>query len=167
VQRVQLRPQQDLQPPHGTAPGAEPARMYAATANAGRGDIESISKDSKAIWLDSGSTNHIVCSCDMMVNCTASPVSNVLAVGGESHEVMCCGQVYLQCTTGTEVGLSDVRCVPTLKVNFMSETQLMCRGASNYKFDGNVSLTDKEGDVFMRGTVEDGRIRLQCKVATP
>jgi hypothetical protein len=43
----------------------------------------------------------------------------------------------------------------------------MCRGVSICKFDGEVSLTDKEGDVFMRGTVEDGRIRLQCKVATP
>jgi hypothetical protein len=79
----------------------------------------------------------------MMVNCTASPVSNVVAAGGESHEVVCCGQIHLQCTTGNEVGLSDVLCVPTLKVNFMSETQLMCRGVSVYKFDGKVSLTDK------------------------
>jgi hypothetical protein len=141
--------------------------MYAATAVAGRGAIESISRDSKAMWLDSGSTHHIVCSRDMMVNCTASPVSNVLAAGGESHEVMCCGMIYPQCTTGTKVGSSNVLCMLTLKVNFMSETQLMCRGLSIYKFDGKVSLTDKEGDVFMGGTVDDGRIRLQCKVATP
>jgi hypothetical protein len=133
VQRLQLRPQQEPPPPQSTAPGAGlqeciPARMYAATAIAGRGGTDSISKDSKAMWMDSGSTHHIACSRDMMVNCTASPVSNVLAAGGESHEVMCCGQIYLQCTTGTEVGLSDVLCVPTLKVNIMSETPDVPRG---------------------------------------
>jgi hypothetical protein len=103
----------------------------------------------------------------MVVNCTASPVSNVLAAGGGRHEVMCCGQIYLQCTTGIDVGLSDVLCVPTLKVNFISETQLMCRGVSIYKFDGKASLTNKGGDAFMRGNIEDGRIKLQCKIATP
>jgi hypothetical protein len=117
MQRLRWRSQQDPQPPHGTAPGAGPAGMYAATAIAGRGDNESISKDQTTMWSDSGSTHHIICNRDMMVNCTASPVSNV-AAGGESHDVMCCGQIYLQCTIGTEVGLSDVLCVPTLKVNY-------------------------------------------------
>jgi hypothetical protein len=131
------------------------------------GDIESVSEDPKAMWLDSGSTGHIVCSRDVMVNRTASTVSNVLAAGGESDEVTCCGQIHLQCTTGIEVGLTDVLCVPSFHVNFVSETQLMSRGVSIYKFNDKVSLTDDGGDVFLRGTVEDGRIRLQCKVATP
>jgi hypothetical protein len=43
----------------------------------------------------------------------------------------------------------------------------MCRGVSIDKSDCEVSLTDKEGIVFMRGSIEDGRIRLQCKIATP
>jgi hypothetical protein len=49
----------------------------------------------------------------------------------------------------------------------LKETQLMCRGVSIYKFGSKVSLTDKEGDVFMTGNIEHGRIRLQCKIATP
>jgi hypothetical protein len=141
--------------------------MYAVTAIAGRGDDESLTKDPATMWLEGGSTHHIVCSQDHMINCTASPVRSVLAAGGESHEVLCCGQIYLQCSTGTKVGLSDVLCVSTFKKNFLSETQLTCRGVSIYKFDGKVSLTAEQRDVFMTGNVEDGRIRLHCKIATP
>jgi hypothetical protein len=78
VQRLRLRSQQDPQPAHGTAPGAGPARMHAATAIAGRGDNEPISKDPTTMWLDSGSTHHTICNRDMMVNRTASPAATTL-----------------------------------------------------------------------------------------
>jgi hypothetical protein len=99
AQWLQLNPQRDPPPLHNAAPGAGSARMYAVTAIAGRGDDESLTEDPATMWLDGGSTHHIVCSQDHMINFTASPVSSVLAAGGESHEVLCC----------------DVLCVPTFK----------------------------------------------------
>jgi hypothetical protein len=62
--------------------------MYAVTAIAERGDDEPLTKDPATMWLDGGSTHHIVCSQDNMINCTASPVSSVLAAGGEATK--CC-----------------------------------------------------------------------------
>jgi hypothetical protein len=88
----------------------------------------------------------------------------VLAAGGEIHDVVCCGQIYLQCTTGIDIALTGVLCVPSFHVNLVSETQLMSRGVSIYKFNDKVSLTDEDGEVVMRGNIEDGLIKLQCKV---
>jgi hypothetical protein len=73
----------------------------------------------------------------------------------------------LQNAIGIQVELSDVLCVPTFKMNVMSETQLMCRGVSVYESHGKVSLTDKQEHVFMRRNIEDGRIRIQSKIVTP
>jgi hypothetical protein len=127
AKRLQLSPQGHPPRPHNTAPGAGSARMYADTAIAGMGDDECLVKDSDTMWLDRGSTHHIVCSRDKMVNCTAG--SSVLAAGGKSHEMLCCGLVHLQSTNGIQVKLSDVLCVPTFKINLVSE-QNSCQRVS-------------------------------------
>jgi hypothetical protein len=56
--------------------------------------------------------------------------------------------------------------VPTFKVNLVSETQLMSKGVSIYKYGKKVSLADKEGEVFMQGQVKDGLVELQCQIMT-
>jgi hypothetical protein len=60
-----------------------------------------------------------------------------------------------------------VLCVPTFKVNIVSETQLMSKGVSIYKIGNKVSLTDREEEVFMRGIIQNGLMRLQCQIVTP
>jgi hypothetical protein len=138
--------------------------MFAVTAIAGIDD--DLDQDTSTMWLDGGSTHHIICSRKRMMNCTASTVSNVIAAGGESHHVRCCGQVILTSTEGLEIGLTDVLCVPTFKVNLVSETQLMSRGVSIYKIDDQVTLADSEGIIFLRGNIEDDVMKLQCQIVT-
>jgi hypothetical protein len=80
--------------------------------------------------------------------------------------VLCCGRIHLQSTKGIQVGLSEVLCVPTFKVNLVSETQLMSKGVSIYTNGKKLSLVVNEGDVFMQGQVKDGLSKLQCQIMT-
>jgi hypothetical protein len=120
-----------------------------------------------SIWIDGGSTHHVVNMNNMLFECEASLVDSVHEAGGEIHKVEGCGVLRLQGPEGSQVMQTDVLRVPSVHVNLVSETQLMTLDVRIYKADGQATLIDLEEHVFMTGHMESQLCKLDHKIVLP
>jgi hypothetical protein len=52
--------------------------------------------DDTCMWLDGGSTHHVVMFPDMLFHKTASHINSVLVAAWDEHDVSCCGDLLLE-----------------------------------------------------------------------
>jgi hypothetical protein len=98
------------------------------------------------IWLDGGSTHHVVRDKSLLFNRTASHVSSVVVAGGEEHSVECCGDILLETPKG-QVIFHGVLCIPKFVVNLLSVPQLDLQGYS--------VVQGRNGQIFMMPRVKN------------
>jgi transposase InsO family protein len=149
-------------PPDFHAPGN--ARMYCTQAVA-----SSVRKEHSAeyLWLDGGSTHHIVSSKDMLYDHTGSHVTSVLVAGGEKHEVICEGKLWLDTNNGPVI-LCGVLLVPSFAVNLCSEGRLADKGLYIVKTATTASVRDNQTqDEIISGTRQDDLYKLDCTIRRP
>ena len=70
--------------------------------------------------LDTGATNHFVCSVDLLTSITATMQSLVQLPNGESAQVTHIGTV----TLSSSLTLTNVLCVPSFSFNLLSVSSL-------------------------------------------
>jgi hypothetical protein len=162
-----LRSSSNDLPATSNAPGSGQARVFTVTTTASCNSSTGICRERHFLWFDWGSTHDVVNRKEMLFECKASPVCSVQVAGGEVHKVECCGVLKLQGPEGSQVMLPDVLCVPSFHVNLVSETQLMTHGVSIYKADGQATMRDVDGYVFMKGHMESQLCRLDHKLVLP
>lgn len=124
------------------------------------------SMDKRTLWLDGGSTHHVVHDKHLLHNCSASAVNSVLVAGGEQHEVTCCGNMHVDTAQGVII-LTGVLCVPSFVVNLCSGPQLDEKGLHALYSGGVVTIFDDCGEKVMDGRRDKGLYRLNASVIEP
>jgi hypothetical protein len=115
------------------------------------------------LWLDGGSTHHVVRNATLLSHRTASYINEVLVAGGESHAVACCGSMLLQTPQGHLI-FHNVLCVPTFIVNLLSVPQLDDQGYSVLHKRQAVTSRNEADDVIMKGSHHKGLYKLDCQI---
>jgi hypothetical protein len=160
LSQLLLNPTSDTQVPP-PFPGAGNAKMYstqAVVAAAWGG------QQSGHIWLDGGSTHHVVRNKAFLFDCTGSPVSSVLVAGGEQHDVCCQGKMWLN-TAKEPIILSNVLCVPSFDVNLCSEGKLADKGLCIFKDKHTARICDAASQqVVLTGTRYKDLYQLECSI---
>jgi hypothetical protein len=116
------------------------------------------------IWLDGGSTHHMVRDKSLIFNRTASHVSSVVVAGGEEHSVECCGDILLETPKG-QVIFHGVLCIPKFVVNLLSVPQLDLQGYSVVQGKEQADVYDAEGKRLLSGSLKAGLYSLDCSIA--
>lgn len=139
----------------GAAMMAEGHAMSARNQGADRG---------RRVLYDSGSSHHIVHDVRMIRNSRPSETKRVVLGGGEGHDVLCEGEVWLRGGPQGVVELQSALCVPSMKVNLLSghlatETGHECRQKGS-----QCEITNPNGYVVLRGRKQDRLYSLDCEL---
>jgi hypothetical protein len=113
------------------------------------------------LWLDVGSTHHVVRDKGLLFNRTASNVNSVLVAGGEEHIVECSGHILLETSKGT-VTYHGVLCIPKYVVNLLSVPQLDMQGYIVEQGHAKAIVYDLNRNVRLTGSFCDGLYKLNC-----
>jgi transposase InsO family protein len=142
-------------------PGPGNARMYSTQA------VITASRSGQQpghLWLDGGSTHHVVRNKAFLFDCTGSHVSSVLVAGGEQHDVRCEGKMWL-ITAQDPVILNKVLFVPTFDVNLCSEGKLADKGLCIMKDKHTAKIYDATShQIVLTGTRCNDLYQLECTI---
>jgi hypothetical protein len=141
-------------------PNGGPARMYSTTAIVNR--VQQHDCGLTELWLDGGSTHHVVRHPSLPYNRTASQVNSVLVAGGEDHQVQCEGDMMIECPSGDKI-FKGVLCVPTFVVNLLSTPQLDLQGKGVSHKHSTACIFDEDGKM-LSGRLEGSLYKLHCQI---
>jgi hypothetical protein len=139
-------------------PNGGHARMYSTRAVVA--SVKQFGCGLTELWLDGGSTHHVVRDPSLFSNRRASQVNNVLVAGGEEHHVNCCGDMLIESPQGSHV-FQEVLCVPTFIVKLLSTPQLDTSGIGVQHSNRRVTICDDKGE-FLTGRLQGGLCKLDC-----
>ena len=116
-----------------------------------------------ALLYDSGASHHIVNDLKHIRDVRTSEVKRVVMGGGECHDVIAEGEVWLSGGPESLVVMRSVLCVPSMTANLLSghlatEAEYVCNQA-----DEACTIADKPGRVWPRGMKQKRLYRLDCK----
>lgn len=116
------------------------------------------------IVYDSGASHHIVSDINYVRDIRPSDTKRVVLGGGECHDVIGEGEVWLSGGPRGLVMLRSVLCVPSMEVNLLSgfvatETGHECRQTGDV-----CSVIDARGNVVLTGRKEDRLYTLDCDI---
>jgi hypothetical protein len=117
-----------------------------------------------ALLYDSGASHHIVNDLKHIRDVRTSEVKRVVMGGGECHDVIAEGEVWLSGGPESLVLMRSVLCVPSMTANLLSghlatEAEYVCNQA-----DEACTIADKPGRVWPRGMKQKRLYRLDCKM---
>jgi transposase InsO family protein len=141
-------------------PNGAHVRMYST-----RAVCNSVSQksDPSQIWLDGGSTHHVVSQKMVLFNMTASHINEVVVAGGECHAVTCCGSMTVQ-TDVRSITFHQVLCVPTFIVNQLSVPQLDHQGYKIVHGHQSATIIDENEVSILTGELQNGLYILNCRI---
>ncbi len=121
------------------------------------------SKGEGALLFDSGATHHIVRDVSCVYNCHMSPVQSIVLGGGETHQVLCAGDVDVY-ADGKIVTLSGALCVPAIRYDLLSGVQATARGARCTLDGDSVVIHDADGCALLSGSKQHGLYHIEGQV---
>lgn len=133
---------------------AEAAAMAASTPTGA---------DDDDVLLDSGTSHHIFHKMGVIRNSRPSNTKRVVLGGGESHDVLCEGEVRLDGGPQGPIELRSVLCVPSMNVNLLSVNLATEAGHECHQRAGECSIIDPNGYMILKGYKRNRLYHLDCK----
>jgi len=115
-----------------------------------------------ALLYDSGASHHIVNDLKYIRDVRTSEVKRVVMGGGECHDVIAEGEVWLSGGPKGLVVMRSVLCVPSMTVNLLSGHLATEAGYVCNQADAACTIADRAGSVWLRGTKQKRLYRLDC-----
>lgn len=126
-------------------------------------EVNTIEVNSKDWWYDTGATTHICINKNMFSTykkCNAE--ERLLMSNTDSSIIEGCGKVKLALTSGQEIILKNVKYVPDMRNNLISDS-LLSKAGFVVTFESN-NLVIKKNDIFLgKGLVQDGMVKMCLK----
>lgn len=124
----------------------------------------SVQSDASAekILVDTGATHHMCHDRSKFVVLRPSSIPVVMCGGGESHEVLGQGSIFVKSPFGI-LRLDDVLFVPTLTVNLFSGSAACRKGAKLVGLSDRLEVVLK-CRVVLQGVIEDGLFRVDGEI---
>jgi hypothetical protein len=141
-------------------PNGGPARLYSTRGVVNR--VQNVECGVTELWLDGGSTHHVVQDPSLLFNKSASAVNSVLVAGGEEHHVQCEGELMIETPNGSKT-FKGVLCVPTFVVNLLSTPQLDMQGKLIRHESREVAIAE-DGFLILEGKLQNGLYKLNCSI---
>lgn len=118
-------------------------------------------------YVDSGSTGHVVSDVNMLSNISYSPtVKQICAANKSTMSVLCSGEVDIVTVTPNfkyEVTLKEVLCVPDLRTNLISVSQLIKNG-NKVQFEKDCcKIYNKKNSLVAIASLCDGVYKLEVE----
>lgn len=143
---------------------AQAAAAMMATGSASAMAARPTQRAADALFYDSGSSHHIVHGGGIIRNLRPADTKRVVLGGGETHDVMGEGEVWLRGGSSGLVVLKSVLWVPSMHVNLLSGYLATEAGHDCQQQGGGCTIRDAAGRLLLTGRKYDRLYRLDCQM---
>ena len=121
-------------------------------------------RGSRRMLYDSGTSHHVVHDLSVIRNARPSNTKRMVLGGGEAHDVLCEGEVWLRGGPLKVVELRSVLCVPSMKVNLLSGHLATEAGHECRQSGDRCHIIDDKGYLVLEGRKEERLYTLDCEL---